>query len=310
MSELIYSVTHRPYVFVFLLAFVAFSWMEQGKLRTVIWLVSGYLIAFAAEWASVNPDIRIPFGHYVYHGDELANDLTIAGVPFFDSLSFAFLSYVSFSFAQFFMSPLWRRGLDFQRVTTRAIRNSPATLFLGAALMVVIDLVTDPVTHLGQHWFLGSIYHYPAPGYHYGVTMANYVGWFVVGWAIIFVNQRVDALLANREAAAGKHVKLPRVPGKGAFAPLFWAGIVGFTLGVTAWLGWGYDLEFVPEAEHEAWLANVRKMFLSGCFIVGPVLLLAFVQFIKPANRPSREEITAWLAEFPCPELEERVSNS
>lgn len=308
MEELIHSVTHRPYVFVFLIAFLALSWLEQGRLRMLIWLITGCLIAFVAEWASINPEIRLPFGYYIYHGDELARDLTIAGVPFFDSLSFAFLSYVSFSFAQFFMSPLWRKGLDFQRVAPRGIRNSPATLFLGASLMVVIDLVTDPVAHLGQHWFLGSIYHYPEPGHHYGIPLANYAGWFVVGLAIIFVNQRADALLARREAARGSEIVLPYVPASAALAPLFWAGIVGFSLGVTMWLGWGYDLELVPEGEHEVWLARLRNMFLSGCFIVGPILLLAWVQFVKPANRPSAEELAAWLAEFPRPDLKERIS--
>lgn len=303
VSALFYSITHRPYVFIFLLAFLAFSWMEQGKLRTLIWLVSGYLVALAAEWASVNPDIRVPFGYYVYHHDVLANDLTIFGVPFFDSLSFAFLSYVSFSFAQFFMSPLWRRGFDYQRVTSRGIRNSPATLFLGAALMTLIDVVVDPVAHLGRHWFLGDIYHYPSPGYHFDVTMANYAGWFVVGWAIIFINQRVDALLAARELAGGKSVALPYVPAKGLFAPLFWAGILLFNLGVMAWLGWSYQPG--PGVEFDA--PEVRKLFISSCFVVAPVLLLAAAQLVKPSNRPSEAELTAWLADYPSPKLKARI---
>lgn len=304
MAELFYSIVHRPYVFIFLLAFLAFSWMEQGKLRTGIWLVTGYLVAFVAEWCSVNPAIRLPFGYYVYHEDVLANDLMIAGVPFFDSQSFAFLSYVAFSFAQFFMSPLWRRGLDFQRVTLRGVRNSPATLFLGAALMTILDIVIDPVTHLGRHWFLGDIYHYPTPGYHFDVTLANYAGWFVVGWVIIFINQRVDAFLANRELITGKPVELPYVPSKGLFAPLFWAGIVVFNLIVTAWLGWGYTTD-----EPFDYL-EVRKMFLCSTFVVAPVLLLAAVQLIKPANRPREEDLTAWLAEYPSPKLQKKVRAS
>lgn len=304
MAELFYSIVNRPYVFIFLLAFLAFSWMEQGKLRTGIWLVTGYLVAFVAEWCSVNPAIRLPFGYYVYHEDVLANDLMIAGVPFFDSLSFAFLSYVAFSFAQFFMSPLWRRGLDFQRVTLRGVRNSPATLFLGAALMTILDIVIDPVTHLGRHWFLGDIYHYPTPGYHFDVTLANYAGWFVVGWVIIFINQRVDAFLANRELITGKPVELPYVPSKGLFAPLFWAGIVVFNLIVTAWLGWGYTTD-----EPFDYL-EVRKMFLCSTFVVAPVLLLAAVQLIKPANRPREEDLTAWLAEYPSPKLQKKVRAS
>jgi uncharacterized membrane protein len=301
MGELFYSIVHRPYVFVFLLAFLAFSWMEQGKLRTCIWLVTGYLIALIAEWCSVNPAIQLPFGYYVYHDDVLANDLTIAGVPFFDSLSFAFLSYVSFSFAQFFMSPLWRKGLNYQRITSRGIRNSPATLFLGAALMTIIDIVVDPVAHLGKHWFLGDIYHYPSPGAHFNVTLANYAGWFVVGWVIIFVNQRIDALLAMRELNRGKTVALPYVPAKGLFAPLFWGGIVAFNLGVTAWLGWGYDAPVDFDA------AETRKLFLASTFVVAPVMILAAIQLIKPANKPSREELTAWLADYPSPRLAEKM---
>ncbi|MCA8912245.1 MAG: carotenoid biosynthesis protein [Planctomycetes bacterium] len=304
MSELFYSILHRPYVFVFLLAFLAFSWMEQGKLRTGIWLVTGYLIALAAEWCSVNPAIRLPFGYYVYHKDVLANDLLVFGVPFFDSLSFAFLSYVSFSFAQYFMSPLWRRGLNYQRVTSRGIRNSPATLFLGAALMMIIDVVVDPVAHLGRYWFLGDIYHYPSPGYHFNVTMANYAGWFVVGWVIIFVNQRIDGFLANRELVNDKPVELPYVPHKGLFAPLFWAGILLFNLGVTAWLGWGFEPD--PDVDFDA--AEVRKLFLSGCFVVTPILLLAAAQLVKPSNRPGAEDLTAWLADYPNPKLDELMT--
>lgn len=301
MAELFYSIVHRPYVFIFLIAFLAFSWMEQGKLRTGIWLVTGYLVAFIAEWCSVNPAIRMPFGYYVYHEDVLANDLLIAGVPFFDSLSFAFLSYVSFSFAQFFMSPVWRRGFNFQRVTTRGVRNSPATLLLGAALMTIIDIVVDPIAHLGKHWFLGDIYHYPSPGYHFEITLANYAGWFVVGWVIIFINQRIDAFIANRELATGKPVQLPYVPAKGLFAPLFWFGIVAFNLVVTAWLGWGYE----PDGpfNHE----EVRKLFLCSTFVVAPVMLIAAALLVKPSNRPREEELTAWLADYPSPKLAEVI---
>lgn len=105
MIELFDSFIARPYVVLFLLAFLTLSWLEQGKLRTLVWLVSGYLIALAAEWGSINHGI--PFGYYAYHYEMLEQDLLVLGVPFFDSLSFAFLSYASFSFAQFFfVSPL------------------------------------------------------------------------------------------------------------------------------------------------------------------------------------------------------------
>ncbi len=307
MLDLLHSFVFRPYVTAFLLGFLALSWFEQGRLRTAIWLVTGYLVAFAAEWGSIN--YGIPFGSYTYHYDSLENDLVIAGVPFFDSLSFAFLSYVSFSFAQFFLSPLWRSGFNVQRVTPRNLRNSGAVLFVGAFFMTLLDTLTDPVAHLGKHWFLGDIYHYPDPGAHFNVTFANYAGWFVVGWAIIFINQRVDALLARRELLRDNAPVLRNVPAKGLFAPLFWFGIAGFVLSVTAWLGWGYDLANVPAAEREAFVAEARKLFFAGAFIVAPVAVLACVHALRRGNHPSREQLTAWFADYPNPRLQEAMTN-
>lgn len=305
MLELLWSFTFRPYVTLFLLAFLAMSWLEQGWLRTILWMVSGYLVAFVAEYCSTQVN-GIPFGWYVYNYEALSNDLVIAGVPFFDSLSFSFLSYVSFSFAQFFMSSLWRQGLDVQRVTPRRVRNSAFVLFLGAVLMVVIDLITDPVTHLGRYWFLGEIYYYPEPGYHFSVPLANYAGWFVVGWIIIFINQRIDALLA---AGAGRgQVTLRHVKFKGLFAPLFWAGIVLFQLGVTYWVAFSGVIEPEATTMGEANLTViVRAQAISGTFVIVPILLLALAHLLRRGSEASPAEISEWLEEFPCERLKQRL---
>lgn len=305
MLELFYSFVVRPYVTLFLLAFLTMSWLEQGKLRTGIWLVTGYLVALAAEWGSINHGI--PFGYYTYHYDALEHDLVIFGVPFFDSLSFVFLSYVSFSFAQFFLSPHWRCGLDVQRITSCSLRNSNAILFVGAFFMMVLDLVTDPVTHLGKHWFLGDIYHYPEPGWHFDVTLANYAGWFIVGWVIIFINQRADVMLTRLEQSRKKLLQLRYVPGKGLLAPVFWFGIATFMLGTAAWLGWGYDLEHVPIAEHAAFIAEMRKLFLASTFIIAPIAVLAWVHLVRCDGTPSSEQLKVWLEEYPNPELKIRI---
>ncbi len=76
MLELLWSFTFRPYVTLFLLAFLALSWLEQGWLRTIIWMVSGYLVAFVAEYCSTQVN-GIPFGWYVYNYEALSNDLVI-----------------------------------------------------------------------------------------------------------------------------------------------------------------------------------------------------------------------------------------
>jgi uncharacterized membrane protein len=281
LEQLLWSFVNRPYITLLMVFFLALSWLEQGWTRTALWVAVSYPVALAAEWGSINHGI--PFGYYVYHYDALSRDLVVLGVPFFDTLSFSFLSYVSFSLAQFFLSPLWASGLDVQRITTPAVRQSAAVLLLGAFLMVVVDLVVDPVAHLGRYWFLGDIYHYPEPGLHFGVTFANYAGWCVVALVTIFLNQRLDRWLTERELRQGRPLRLARLPGKGLFAPCFWAGIMLWQLGVTYWLAFFAETDLDPE--------RIRLQAVTGTFIVLPVLAFMAVHLVKPSNRVAGE---AW----------------
>ncbi len=288
-EQLFWSLTHRPYITLFLITFLLLSWLEQGKLRTVIWVISSYLVALLAEWGSIN--YGIPFGRYVYHYEALSNDLVVFGVPFFDSLSFSFLSYVSFSLAQFFMSPLWIKAYDVQRVTPAEIRNSVPVLLLGAFLMLVVDLIVDPIANLGRYWFLGDIYHYPEPGVHFGVTLENYAGWYIVATVTIFLNQRIDRILVDRERKRGEPVRLVYMPSKGLFAPCFWSGIVIFQLGVTYWLAYVGDA--FPDQD------RLKLQALTGSFIIAPVLVLAVMQLLKPCNRIHGDDIRERIGTHP-----------
>ncbi len=281
LEPLLWSFIHRPYVTLFMVFFLILSHLEQGWPRTALWVLTSYAVALAAEWGSINHGI--PFGAYVYHYEALRNDLVVLGVPFFDTLSFSFLSYVSFSFAQFFLSPLWIKSFDVQRLTPSEVRNSRSCLVLGAFLMTVVDLIVDPIANLGKYWFLGDIYHYPEPGVHFGVTFANYGGWFIVAATTIFLNQRLDAWLAAREQGLDPKGRPARWRFQGLFAPCFWAGIVLFQLGVTWWVA----LSGQPGLD----AARVKLQAVTGSYILAPILVLAAMQIAKPSNRVQSEGI-------------------
>jgi uncharacterized membrane protein len=267
LAQLLWSFTHRPYVTAFLVFFLILSRLEQGWRRTGLWVLTSYLVALAAEWGSINHGF--PFGYYVYHYEALENDLVLFGVPFFDTLSFSFLSYVSFSFGLFFLSPLSGKGFKARRITPDSIRNSWAALLLGAFLMTVVDLIVDPIANLGKYWFLGNIYHYPDPGIHFGVTFANYCGWFVVAATTLFINQRLDTWLTRRGRAADSI----NLPGLGLFAPCFWAGILLFQLGVTWWVAYSGQ----PGLD----AARVQLQAVTGSYILAPILVLAAARFVR-----------------------------
>lgn len=84
----------RPYVFAFLAAFALIAVSEIGVRRTVTWSLLGYGVAFACEWSSTRNGF--PFGLYHYL-DAATRDreLWVSNVPFMDSLSFVFLTFVS-----------------------------------------------------------------------------------------------------------------------------------------------------------------------------------------------------------------------
>jgi uncharacterized membrane protein len=272
LEQLLWSLTHRPYVTGFMVFFFLLAVIEQGWPRTLLWVFSSYLIALIAEWGSINHGI--PFGDYSYHYEALSQDLVIAGVPFFDTISFSFLSYVSYSFAVYFMSPLSGRGLGLIRKDTQETRWSWGTLILGSFLMMVIDLIVDPIANLGEYWFLGKIYHYPNPGVHFGVTFANYCGWFIVAFTTLLANRLLDQWLTQR---GYPRAAPPSLPGFALFSPLFWTGIVGFQLGVT----WLIALEQPSGLDAGKTLLQA----VTGSYLIAPILVLAWIQTLKPINR-------------------------
>ena len=75
----------RPYVFAFLAAYLVAAVLHLGWRSTLWFTVVGYLIAFASEFSSINTGF--PYGWYYYIDVTKDQELWIAGVPFFDSLS-------------------------------------------------------------------------------------------------------------------------------------------------------------------------------------------------------------------------------
>jgi len=176
------TVVHRPYVYAFFCCFLAFAWYQLGWRRTVTFAVATWLVAFGCEYSSTRNGF--PFGPYTYFDATRTRELWISNVPFWDSLSFVFLSYFSFVLAAALLSP--RDALA--RGSWPGLRHRAAPL-VGGLVMMLLDVVIDPVALQGEKWFLGRIYEYPYRGFYFGVTAANFAGWFFVGAASQWIFQ-------------------------------------------------------------------------------------------------------------------------
>src|SRR5579875_1584165 len=108
MHLLLATIALRPYVFIFLAAFLFISVVNFGVGATILFTALTYSVALACEWSSVHNGF--PFGLYHYIQATRGRELWIAGVPFMDSLSFTFLGFASYTVALLAASPLYRRG--------------------------------------------------------------------------------------------------------------------------------------------------------------------------------------------------------
>lgn len=241
---LVGTFTLRPYVFIFLLAFLFCSVRLLGWRRTGLFFAVTWLTAFVCEYSSIRTGV--PFGWYFYTGTTMEQELFIGGVPFFDSLSFTFLLYASYCLALLYLLPartsegpapvnLFKRSTWPALLFHTGVRTSWPVLKLTVLFFAFIDVVIDPVALRGERWFLGKIYYYPEPGIYYGVPLANFIGWAVVGLIALVAYFLLDRRLSpSAKHAAGSDTVMT---GNVLLGCGLYYGVLVFNLGVTFWIG-------------------------------------------------------------------------
>ena len=118
-----------------------------------------------------------------------------------------FLGYFSYSLALLIVSPVTRKGWKFE--LPYPPWYSKKVLFLTAILFVLQDVLIDPVSLRGSEWFLGQIYYYPENGVYFGVPLSNFLGWFLVGLAIVYCFQKLDYKMDWSKEIAGNALMGP-----------------------------------------------------------------------------------------------------
>ena len=214
-GQLVGTFQLRPYVFGFLAFFLVAALRDLGRVRTVTFLLWGGAVALVAELVSTR--VGIPFGLYHYTGDTRAEELFLGNVPFFSPLSFPFLAYAAFCLARRTLGPGW--------AATRAGRVRMVAV--SGALMMLLDVVIDPLAVRGGRWFLGHIFYYPDGGLYFGVPLSNFLGWLIVGWTTI-------GGIVWGEAVSGREATDPGTPGLGI---VLYYLVLAVNLSVTLWIG-------------------------------------------------------------------------
>lgn len=205
---MIATLLNRPYVFAFLFSFLIIGILNRGLGRTLLFLILGFSIAFLSEISSIRNGF--PYGMYHYLYENMKGELIAFGVPLWDSLSYSFLAYAAYETCAYFLR-----------------EQSKFFTCIASLLMVLIDVVVDPLAVRGDRWFLGKIFYYPEGGIYFGVPLSNFAGWLLVALAILFSYSTLESKIFS---------SLP--PRKAPLlGPLFYGGILAFNLTITFWIG-------------------------------------------------------------------------
>jgi uncharacterized membrane protein len=276
MDLLLATIALRPYVFVFLASFVLIAVVNFGVRTTLLFGALTYGVGLACEYSSVRSGF--PFGLYHYVEATRGHEIWVLGVPLFDSISYTFLAFASYTVALLLGSPLYRRGWDVRVLDTWRIRRSPRVWLMAALFMVMVDMVVDPLSLMGERWFLGRIFWYDPPGSHFGVPISNYLGWYLVAAVSVAIFQALDFQL-NREPRKPFGVSAV-LPSRALLGPMLYAGIVGF----------GITMLFIIHAPEIGW---------ASIFIFLPFIVMALHTLTRTECLGDADAIARHLADFP-----------
>jgi uncharacterized membrane protein len=221
IDRLLGTLVLRPYVFLFLLAYLWTAVRALGVARTLLFTALSWGVAFAAEASSIRTGV--PFGWYRYLETTRGQELWLFGVPAMDSLSFTFLIYAGYALAGVLLRDPTSPGEPAHRPGRRVL--------LGTALVVLLDVVIDPLAVRGDRWFLGKLFEYPAGGIYFGVPLSNFLGWAVVSGTALGLFTCLSPWLPAR---GGRRQRTWR---RWAGGSLLYAGVLVFNLAMTAAIG-------------------------------------------------------------------------
>jgi len=268
------TIISRPYVFAFFAAYLLAAIPHLGWRKVALFTPLGYLIAFLSELCSINTGF--PYGWYYYIDTTSSRELWVAGVPFFDSISYVFLCYCSYSVALLILSPLRTERRKLVILETKAIRSSFAVLLLGSLLQTYLDIIIDPVSLQGGRWFLGQIYGYREAGCHFGVPLSNYLGWWLTSAVMISALQWIDRRVPGEPGFQSRYQKLPFSP---LYGPALYLSVIVFNLTIAA-------------------MINERQIAVTGLFIVILPLTMIVTLAIRRINRFTDAELNEHREDF------------
>ena len=164
MDELAGTLLGRWYVTLFGLTFLWCAVRHLGWRRTLVYTVVAVGVGGLAENGSVH--LGFPYTHYRFDDALRGDEIFLGDVPLMVPLSYTFMAYFAFAAGRLVASGPRR---------TRAYR--PWMEYLVAVMLAVWALwILDPVSRMGDEFYLGRLFEYGGPGFWFGLPLGSQLG--------------------------------------------------------------------------------------------------------------------------------------
>ena len=233
MHEVVGTFVGRWYVSLLGVVFLWCAVRHLGWRRTLAYTVPAVLLGALFENGSVH--LGLPYTRYAFDPSLRGDELFIGDVPLMVPLSYTFMGYFAFAAG---------------RLVASGPRRTRARLWqeyvVGVVLMVWAVWIFDPVSRLGDRWFLGPVFHYAGPGFWFGLPLGSQLGFTLTAVLLVGMLTWLARDDADRRVSGFRHHPhaLALLTYHGQVA---WLAIVAVWLGATE-LGGAALLMWVPAA--------------------------------------------------------------
>jgi len=175
LHEIAGTLFGRWYVTAFGVSFVVLAVRHLGVRKTLTYASIAIVVGIAAENGSVH--WGFPYTRYGFVSSLRGKELFAFDVPLMVSLSYTFMSYFAFATARIIVAgPRSTRG------------RQPALEYVLAVVLAVWNLwMIDPISRLGEHFFLGRLFSYDGPGFWFGLPLGSQLGFALTSAVLIGV---------------------------------------------------------------------------------------------------------------------------
>lgn len=173
MREIYGTFIERWYVTLLGLTFLWQAVKHMGWRKTLVYTVLAVGVGALAENGSVH--FGVPYTGYSFNSALRGKEIFLGDVPLMVPLSYTFMGYFAFAAGRMLASGPWR---------TRG-RKPWHEYMLGVMLAVWALWIMDPVSRLGNRWFLGTVFHYHGPGFWFGLPLGSQAGFLLTAAVLL-----------------------------------------------------------------------------------------------------------------------------